>query len=261
MKKISILIALILVLAFTVSANAVSVNKIVSKPVLVGELKVLSYLVFTKNKHFSMHDLRELLRNYRGDPSIIFLIRQMGSMKGGNRGCIYYQYLLKNNKIVKQKTGPICKVYFDDYFSTSEHDGHFSILKHYIHRTSIYHEKALANFVKRLLTLNNIYDNINSQGQHYETALYTAIAKREYRTALVLLTDKNINPNITCLTKSKIRRKWYTSINQEWIHSPTALQMLKHNKYLLDRKEEGFSIYSTKYIKELRKILEKDKNK
>ena len=253
MKKTSILIALILILAFTVSANAVSINKIVSKPVLVGELKVLSYLVFTKHKHFSMHDLRELLRNYRGNPPIVFLIRQMRGnynyYPAKDSRCIYYQYLLKNNKIVKQKTEPVCKNYF-------------SLLnpKHYIHRTSIYHEKALANFVKRLLTLNNIYNNINSQGQHYETALYIAVAKAEYRIALVLLTDKDINPNITCLSKSKIPVYSYKEIRgtvyvyRNLTNALTALQRLKYNKYILKRRVY-YTIYSTKYIKELLKIL------
>ncbi|RZV40271.1 MAG: hypothetical protein EVJ48_01895 [Candidatus Acidulodesulfobacterium acidiphilum] len=270
MKKISIFVALILILGFTVSANAVSVNKIVSKPVLSGELKVLSYLVFTKHKHFSMHDLRELLRNYRGSPSIMFLIRQMNFVKGGKyqkpgEGCIYYQYLFKNNKIVKQKTEqPICKIYFYRY------QGFYSgPIDNFIPVSMVYHGRALANFVKRLLTLNNIYNNINSQGQHYETALYTAVVKTEYRTALVLLTDKNINPNITCLSRYPVRFKYKTFTEGDGTKylsgtkqtsSPTALQVLRQQIFgvfsylgsILKRK-------NTKYQRELLNILEKDK--
>ena len=262
MKKISILIALILILCFTVSANAVSVNKIVSKPVSVGELKVLSYLVFTKHKNFSMHDLRELLRNYRGDPSITFLIRQMtsNSLKSykGQPGikCTHYQYLLKNNKIVKQKA-ELCKFYF--YKSSLQRKNYRYRYEYgFIQRPLIFHERAFANFVKRLLTLNNIYNNINSQGQHYETALYIATAKMEYRTALVLLTDKNINPNITCLSRSSA----YNTLNDTSyfkITPITALQVLQKGTYMLTS-DPFVEKIDTKYTRELLKILEKDKN-
>ena len=263
MKKISILIALILILAFTVSANAVSVNKIVSKPVLVGELKVLSYLVFTKHKNFSMHDLRELLRNYRGDPSIAFLIRQMNwnSLIGEKHKlpgikCTHYQYLLKNNKIVKQKA-ELCKFYFSKYSPRTKEYYHRFVYG-FIQRPLIFHERALSNFVKKLLTLNNIYNNINSQGQHYETALYIAVAKMEYRTALVLLTDKNINPNITCLSRSSA----YNTLNDTSyfkITPLTALQVLQKSTYMLTS-DPFVEKIDTKYVRELVKILEKDKN-
>ena len=266
MKKISILIALILILCFTVSANAVSVNKIVSKPVSVGELKVLSYLVFTKHKNFSMHDLRELLRNYRGDPSITFLIRQMtsNSLKSykGQPGikCTHYQYLLKNNKIVKQKA-ELCKFYFYQY-SLQRKNYRYRYEYGFIQRPLIFHERAFANFVKRLLTLNNIYNNINSQGQHYETALYTAVAKTEYRTALVLLTDKNINPNITCLSRFPviIESKKYTPVLKT-TSSPTALQVLHQQIMVFGCSWVNLKQKNTKYARELLKILEKDKNK
>jgi hypothetical protein len=277
MKKISIFVALILILGFTVSANAVSVNKIVSKSVLSGELKVLSYLVFTKHKNFSMHDLRELLRNYRGSPSIMFLIRQMNFVKGGKGqipggGCTHYQYLLKNNKIVKQKTEqPICLAYYEYHPNRNANIAYTfysGSINNFIPTSMVYHGRALANFVKKLLTLNNIYNNINSQGQHYETALYTAVVKTEYRTALVLLTDKNINPNITCLSRYPIPFKYKTftsGIGTKYLaptkktSSPTALQVLRQQIV------EGFSggditKKNTKYARELLKILEKDKN-
>jgi hypothetical protein len=200
MKTLKILVlSLILILGFTVSANAVSINKIVSKPVLSKELKVLSYLIFTKHKNFSMHDLRELLRNYRGGRSIDLLISEMINKKLAkklikNPKCIDYQFVLKNNKIVKEKTDMICNFLLGEYLS----------------RSHIYHQKVLGNFVQKLLILNNnIYNNINSQGRHLETALYIAAVRREIMVVKALLTDKNVNPRITSISEFKGARTPY----------------------------------------------------
>ena len=59
---------------------------------------------------------------------------------------------------------------------------------------------ALAYVVNKILkNYKNVYDNINAQGQHYQTALFIACRLHETRIINALLKDKKINIHITSL--------------------------------------------------------------
>lgn len=65
-------------------------------------------------------------------------------------------------------------------------------------------DKKLALLVEKILkTYPNVYKNINGQGRRYRTALYIAASRGFVRTVYILLTDKNINPGISSLTRKK----------------------------------------------------------
>lgn len=213
MKKLFIFTFLIFVFAFAGKASASNiVNKITSKPITLQELKTLDYLVFTQHSHFTTKNLRGLLRNYVGSNAEINTasaggFNQIGSTiktanKINKKYCSKYQYLLVSGKVVKEKINEICperatmrKRGFSAWYNAYSYN--------YVNKPK--HGKKLAMFVYKVLkAYPSIYNNINAQGRHYQTALYIASARSEAHVVYLLLTDKYINPAITTISDGHV---------------------------------------------------------
>lgn len=177
MKK---LIFAVLFLAFTLvtfkTASAVTVSQIVSKKsITLNDLKILNRLVDSK-AHFTVADLRKLLRHYTGTAS------------GLNSS---FNSIGKTTIKIKKPQG--------NYNSN------------YLERYGYANGKKLAFFVEKVLkTYPNVYKNINEQGEHYQTVIYIAAARQMTHVLFFLLNDGYINPAITSLSNEKIFfQTWY----------------------------------------------------
>jgi hypothetical protein len=228
MKKIIIALFLSLAvflnlsnIAFAISNRHILKNILSQKAIGYKELAVINYLV-NNNVRFTVKDLRRLLRNYGG--------KTMATLKAANKAassltalmatgkkinynvsnnaqyCSDYQYFLDNGKILKKKLSyPIC----DNTYKTSAIYG--VRIKTYLYVGKVYHEKALAKLVYKILKkYKNVYKDINKQGRHYQTALYIAASEDMPHTVYILLTDKDIKPTVTSIPKEFTNQeKWY----------------------------------------------------
>ena len=79
--------------------------------------------------------------------------------------------------------------------------GHTNYNHHFLPvSANIERERALAYIVYKILkNYPNVYNNINNQGRHYQTALFIACRLHLNKVILALLKDKKINTQITSL--------------------------------------------------------------
>ena len=172
MKKLFMLALFFLTITFlALNVNAETVKQIVSKKnISYQDLNKLNALVKQK-AHFTVADLRKLLRNYVGDNL--------------SSGADDFNSIGKTTTKIKKIQGN---------WNNS-----------YIRRGSFAKEKSLALLVSDILkTYPYIYKNINKQGNHYETALYIAAARQMPHVLYILLNDGYINPAITSISNHKI---------------------------------------------------------
>ena len=177
MKKLFMLALFFLTITLALNVNAETVKQIVSKKnISYQDLNKLKALVKQK-AHFTVADLRKLLRNYAGNS--IF------------SGAAAFTTIGKTTVKVKKIQG--------------NYDSGF------IRRGNFEREKSLALLVSDVLkTYPYIYKNINKQGNHYETALYIAAARQMPHVLYYLLNDGYINPAITSISNHKIFfQRWY----------------------------------------------------
>jgi len=198
-----IFLSLLLVLTTANGASAMSdsamLQKVIDRPIYYQEFKTINYLIFKKNVNFTVKDLRELLRNWVGksatakqkiNTNILITGTVQKNKVKKSKHCVYNQYILQNNKIIKERLGRRYCPARGVMRKRSFWGKFYPVYSHlYVKRPA--HLKKFALLVNKILKkYPSVYKNINSQGRHYQTALYIASARGMTYVVYFLLKDK-----------------------------------------------------------------------